>query len=246
MNRIHTVKQMANYLIKDGVTPPYSFLIYGYTEILLAKDEWLTYITENEYELLDDRPNSDALKRLHSRPDVEKIPTWACVQEIVFKKQITFNFFDFKTYEGSEIKVDLNYKIAEKYEKKYDAILDLGTSEHIFNYPQVLMNSHLMAKIGGYIFHSVPLNLPNHAFYNISPTLFFDFYSDNNSVPIECYGVYIIWKEGKHFWVKTEDMPHTRRFCLANFASGEMHLQYVVKKTNHSSEFIFPIQRYYR
>ena len=164
----------------------------------------------------------------------------------MFKDEIKFLFVDIEKYHGDEEIVDLNQRIPDKYIGAFDAVLDLGTSEHIFNYPQVLMNCHLLSKDGGLIYHDVPLNWPNHGFYNLSPTIFYDFYSDNSCTPIECSAVHINRESGGVSIQVIEKIPHWERFSLQGMNGAELNICYLVRKDNSVIDFIFPIQRKYR
>jgi hypothetical protein len=234
--------------IEDVTIKHLNFLVLGYTDILLAKSEWLEYITEAQYGQLDNRENFVKLRTIHGRADVEKIPTWACVQDIVFKNAINFTFIDFQKYQGDELLLDLNYQIPEEYFERFNAVLDLGTSEHVFNYSQALMNCHLMAKVGAIIYHVVPLNWPNHGFYNLSPTIFYDFYSDNKAELIECSAYFTDRSTGVVKTVVIREIPQWKRFNL-DIVNGREILLCIQARKNGSvqtGEFVYPIQRKYR
>ncbi len=75
---------------------------------------------------------------------------------------------------------DMNTIVPESLFGRYDAILDGGTLEHLFNVPQALENTVKMLKKGGTVIHLLPMNnMVNHGFYQFSPGLFFDFYAAN-------------------------------------------------------------------
>ncbi len=61
----------------------------------------------------------------------------------------------------------------------FDLVIDAGTIEHCANIGQALMNAANAVWPGGYVFHSPPLAMMNHGFYNVSPTLLADFYQQN-------------------------------------------------------------------
>lgn len=89
---------------------------------------------------------------------------------------VKLTIVDFVKDRGMEIVADLN----EPHDfGQFDLVIDPGTLEHCFNIGQALMTAAESVKVGGYIFHLSPLNMPNHGFYNISPTLYHDFYSQN-------------------------------------------------------------------
>jgi len=85
---------------------------------------------------------------------------------------------DISPYEGANILFDLNSdELPEKLHRQYDYILDGGTLEHIFQVPNALHNIVLMLKSSGKIFHYLPASgWINHGYYTFSPSLFNDFY----------------------------------------------------------------------
>ena len=56
----------------------------------------------------------------------------------------------------------------------YDAVIDGGTLEHVFDFPMALRNAMRLAKPGGALFLCTPANnLFGHGFYQFSPDLFY-------------------------------------------------------------------------
>ena len=72
--------------------------------------------------------------------------------------------------------------------KKYDLVLDLGSTEHIFNTTQSLLNSLLMLKENGILILSVPVTgTMEHSLYQFSKN-FFDALSNSSLVKNKtCY-----------------------------------------------------------
>ena len=92
------------------------------------------------------------------------------------------DILDIDDYEGANIIHDLNIKIPEKLENKYDTILDFGTLEHIFDVKTAIENISLMSKKNGMILHVSPTNnFCGHGFYQFSPEFFNTVYSLNKS-----------------------------------------------------------------
>ena len=88
---------------------------------------------------------------------------------------------DVSDFEGADITHDLNRPVAADLHEQFDLILDSGTLEHIFHVPQVLANVVRMLRRGGRVVHFTPTNnYTNHGFYQISPTLYADFYRANH------------------------------------------------------------------
>jgi SAM-dependent methyltransferase len=87
--------------------------------------------------------------------------------------------FDYSDYEGASVLCDLNVPMS--HERQFDSVLDLGTTEHIFNVAQALTNIIGLCRVGGQILHVVPgNNFPGHGFWQFSPELFFSLYSERN------------------------------------------------------------------
>ena len=86
---------------------------------------------------------------------------------------------DNSDYEGATYVADLNEEIS--LGRQFDTILDLGTTEHVFDAPAVFRNVIRHCRIGGRIVHSLPSNSEcGHGFYQFSPELFFSLYSEAN------------------------------------------------------------------
>lgn len=83
---------------------------------------------------------------------------------------------DIYAFRGTERIVDLN---EPQYLGAYDLVIDPGTIEHCFNIGQAIVNAANAVKPGGRIYHSPPLSMLNHGFYNICPTMLWDFYEQN-------------------------------------------------------------------
>jgi hypothetical protein len=96
-----------------------------------------------------------------------------------------FDTIDLMASEGATIIHDLN--VILRNHKQYDVVLDLGTSEHIFNLPVLFENIANLLKIQGYVIHIVPITTLNHGFVLFSPTLFYDVYSENGFDIVDAY-----------------------------------------------------------
>lgn len=92
----------------------------------------------------------------------------------------SLNALDYSSFEDADIIQDLNKPIVN-IEKKFDTILDFGTSEHVFDVSQCLKNISNLCKKGGIILHCLPANNNcGHGFWQFSPELFFNIYSQKN------------------------------------------------------------------
>lgn len=95
---------------------------------------------------------------------------------------------DVSDYENPDILMDFNMPVDKKYYNKFNAILDIGTLEHVFNIPQAFENIKLMLKPGGTLILGYPLaGTINHGFYQICPTLLYDYFSVNGFENFSCF-----------------------------------------------------------
>lgn len=100
------------------------------------------------------------------------------------------DYYDVDKFDFDKPKIihDLEKPFNKKYNNFFNLIVDSGTLEHIFDVKSVMANTVKITKIGGYVLHLTPTNnFLNHGFYQISPTLFYDFYTANGFKVIESY-----------------------------------------------------------
>jgi hypothetical protein len=84
------------------------------------------------------------------------------------------------SFDKPRILHDLEKPLPVKYHNFFNLIIDSGTLEHIFDIKSVMQNTVEACKVGGYVLQLIPTNnFINHGFYQISPTLFYDFYTAN-------------------------------------------------------------------
>lgn len=70
---------------------------------------------------------------------------------------------------------------------KYDAVIDSGTPEHVFNFPVALASAMSMVRKGGYLFVvTMANNHCGHGFYQFSSELFFRALARENGFRIRC------------------------------------------------------------
>ncbi len=90
----------------------------------------------------------------------------------------TLDVLDLSSYEGATITHDLNCPVPESLWNRFDAVIDGGSLEHVFNFPVAIESLMRMTKLGGSIFLINPANnLCGHGFYQFSPELMFRIFS---------------------------------------------------------------------
>jgi hypothetical protein len=93
---------------------------------------------------------------------------------------------DFSDYEGATFIHDMNQPIPESLKGRYSCVLDGGTLEHIFNFPQAIKNAMEMVKVGGHFLGFGPANnFTGHGFYQFSPELYWRIFSADNGYAVE-------------------------------------------------------------
>lgn len=88
---------------------------------------------------------------------------------------------DYSPYEGANLLYDLNQPVPDELKGQFDAVIEAGSLEHVFNFPIAIANLMQMTKVGGSIFAStVSNNLCGHGFYQFSPELIFRIFTAEN------------------------------------------------------------------
>jgi len=173
--------------------------------------------------------------------------------DIELTQELFFNTLGFKhvdtldvdEYEGANIIFDLNQEnIPEKLTNTYDFIYDGGTLEHVFNIGTALKSLSIFLKRDGVICHMNPCNgYIDHAFFQISPTLYFDYYLQNN---FKILSSVIMEKSiGSKTLNISQDLYRTYSpdFGIQKAIKG--WIIFSAKKQNDSLIFINPQQGYY-
>jgi 2-polyprenyl-3-methyl-5-hydroxy-6-metoxy-1,4-benzoquinol methylase len=94
--------------------------------------------------------------------------------------------FDASEYQSVSVAHDFNRPLPEDYAESFDAVIDGGTMEHIFDVRQVLQNYMGMPKVGGSLFICTNANnLCGHGFYQFSPEFFYRVFCEANGYRVE-------------------------------------------------------------
>ena len=116
-----------------------------------------------------------------------------------FLGSTTVTSIDYSAYEGAAITHDLNRPVPETLRGRFDAVIEAGTLEHIFNFPVAIANLMQMTKVGGSVFlTTVANNLCGHGFYQFSPELMYRIFSPENGFE----STRIVFLEAAFPWVE--------------------------------------------
>jgi hypothetical protein len=103
-----------------------------------------------------------------------------------FLKARTVRSMDYSSFEGADIVHDLNLPTPASLDEQFDAVIDGGTLEHVYNVPIAWASCMRMVKVHGRLFlFTTANNYCGHGFYQFSPELFFRLFSDANGFEIE-------------------------------------------------------------
>ena len=142
----------------------------------------------------------------------------------------TVDSVDASAYEQATLLHDMNLPwLADQAGLgSYDAVLDFGCLEHVFDFPVAWRNCTSLCRVGGHILHSLPANnLTGHGFYQFSPELFFNLYRAKNG--FELVGLWFAQKaDPKHWWKVANPSTVRRRVTLRN--SHEVYMLVVARK----------------
>jgi hypothetical protein len=93
---------------------------------------------------------------------------------------------DKSDYEQATILHDMNQPIPNRLKRSFSLLLESGSLEHIFNFPQAMKNCMEMVSVGGhFVGITVANNLMGHGFYQFSPELYYRVLSPENGFQVE-------------------------------------------------------------
>ncbi|MEP7301619.1 MAG: hypothetical protein ABI699_08820 [Caldimonas sp.] len=143
---------------------------------------------------------------------------------------VTVDSVDASPYEQATVVHDMNlpWPAGRGGAGGYDAVLDFGCLEHVFDFPVAWRNCVALCRVGGHVLHSLPANnLAGHGFYQFSPELFFNLYRPENGFAL--VGVWFAQKaDPKHWWQVVDPLAVRRRVTLRN--AHEVYMLVVAKK----------------
>ena len=140
---------------------------------------------------------------------------------------------DLSTYEGAAVVHDMNFPVADHLKDRFDAVIDGGALEHIFNFPMAIKNCMEMVRAGGHFLSITPANnFLGHGFYQFSPDLFFRIFTEANGFALQ--RVLLFEANSKGIWYLVSDPEKIRRRVeLVNNAPSYLLIQ--AKKTGRVS-----------
>ncbi len=197
-----TIKQLMTAI----TSRPFQIVAVGYPDMLMSRAQVQELFGNDIAAAVQERADSQNIIKWHGlEGQLDRIIETEHFISLI-GGQITF--LDINKVRGNEIIQDLNKPLDTALAGKFDIVYDGGTLEHCFNIGQVMQNFLSLAKVGGFIYHNNPFNVPNHGFYNFNPTFYHDFYVDNGHTLVTDIVAY----HGGPFDRKFVKLPATTRF----------------------------------
>lgn len=159
----------------------------------------------------------------------------------------TLRSMDYSDFEGADVIHDLNSENAPiEHRERYDLIVDAGTLEHVFHFPNALNNVFQMLKVGGRVVHILPAsNMVDHGFYMFSPTVLLDYYGANNFT-VEYIRLIKHTLDQKKPWILYDyTVGCLDNISLGGLDSGMYSVACVATKKSNSTGSVIPQQRCY-
>jgi hypothetical protein len=204
-------------------------LLLGYQDLVVSDNELKQIFGANiDFKQLKIREDSERIIKWHKARHLSKIyDTFSLFEQLDCELTIS----DIEAIRGGEIIIDLNVPL--KTSNKYNIVFDGGTMEHCFNIGQAIQNIIELTEIDGYILHGNPLQMMNHGFYNISPTLYWDVYNQNGH-KVHSLKIQVGDSDAK-------PVDQFTRFIISGNEAGI----YCLAQKLHDGDFVYPIQSKY-
>lgn len=137
---------------------------------------------------------------------------------------------DMSDYEGATILHDLGQPLPAKLRGKFGVIIDGGTTEHVFDFPQALDNMfHMLAPGGVLISMNGLTGWPGHGFYQISPEMVWRYWQEMRGCTVHRCAAVPFDDPTLPFREVSDTGPGGNRFRGRNMP-GRWSLGYVVQR----------------
>jgi SAM-dependent methyltransferase len=148
--------------------------------------------------------------------------------------------FDASDYEKATFIHDFNLPLDKKFFGRFSVVLDGGTLEHIFNFPQAISNCMQMVEPGGHLLCITPANnFLGHGFYQFSPEVFFRIFNPGNGFVLRQM---LVFESPSTNWYEVI-APEVVRKRVTLINRRETYLLVIAQKTATVPIFATPIQQ---
>ncbi len=147
---------------------------------------------------------------------------------------------------------DLNQPLPDAFAERYDCVYDGGTLEHVFDIATSLRSMARSVRVGGRAVHmAVASNYIDHGFYQLSPTLLWDFYAANGFVIERAFLIELLVSGSLEFLHPWRVYQYTLGSCdhfnlgAWGFSPRPVALWFIARKTESRGQIINPHQSLY-
>lgn len=178
------------YLQKKGLLTKSKnkFLDIGPQNVYFTTRPQIEEFVANQGQTVSDEMLQKQIERLvyFSTPRPEERTTF--FSEISDLTNIEYQSFDVCPGLKTEL-LDLNFdRLPEKHFEKYDVVINFGTTEHIFNQWNSFEVMHDAIKVGGVIYHQLPMSAYlDHGYYCYTPLFFKDLAEANHYEVVDLF-----------------------------------------------------------
>jgi len=151
---------------------------------------------------------------------------------------------DISSYENATIIHDLNTPIPNSLRNQFSLVIDIGTSEHVYNVTQSLENLRDLCKAQGHVLVVSPANnWLGHGFYQFSPELFYRAF--DREFGFEIQSLYLIKKRyfGESWYALNDPKNVGRRGTI--FTNKRCYIAVIATKSDSVSRTVTPQQSDY-
>ena len=148
------------------------------------------------------------------------------------------NYLAAKKETRASIKHDMNLPISSKFFDQYDLVVDSGTLEHIFNFPQALMNIANILKVGGVAYHYLPAcSWLEHGFTQFSAEALMSWYKVNG---YDIKHAYYSMQDKDIDYYSDKSLNH-ENFKVLNLLSKEADKEEFINLKNRASNSVVDV-----
>ena len=161
----------------------------------------------------------------------KRIPNPLIFKTLFKKVDVIDNYVAANKETQATIKHDMNLPISTNYFSQYDLVVDSGTLEHIFNFPQALINISNILKVGGIVYHFLPAcSWLEHGFSQFSAETLMSWYKINGYDIIHSY----YSKQNKDIDYYSDKSLNLDNFKILNLLSKELSKEDFINLKNRA------------
>lgn len=172
---LHILKDLADRLRSDPGSTGRA-LCLSHPDVIATPEavEAIFGLAGGSLSLRADSATSIAWHKAHSLTD--RLVDTSALFEAIGLEMTAIDVFEGR---GGEVPVDLSDPAEfPGADGGYDLVYDCITNQ-VFNVAQAMWTAARSCRVGGFVFHTIPVQMVNQGFWNVSPAAYYDFYRVN-------------------------------------------------------------------